>query len=292
MRHMKPNKSILVLLFFYLVFLPTSQAAENLNVEKSSRIIYQGEFNGFKFVTLSSCAGEWDEAWCLDAIPKPWTFQEIALIIKALKDLENRHHLSRFLMAIKQSNYHTFYRYHLDPANPSRAASTSSSANVKSIDFYDRLFIHWMGQVDPDEYFKEIIKGTLVHEMTHVIDVLNEESQIRKYSHAPQFVKLSKWDYNSKENRWQYGKVSPSIIHKAFSYLSNLVGKQQYQFFKTESDKWNKTHKAASLYSTINRKESLAEMARSIVLNKKKTKTILEPKLVQWIEQNVLLIQP
>lgn len=288
---MKLKKCIVILFLFYLIFPTFSHAEEKFISENSSRIVYQGEFNGFKFATLSSCSGEWDEAWCLDAIPKPWSPNEIALITKALKDLENRHQLSRFLMAIKQSKYNTFYRYNLAPDNPSRAASTSFSANVKSIDFYDRLFNHWMKQVNPDEYYKEIIKGTLVHEMTHVIDALNEESQIRKYSHASKFVKLSKWDYNSSEDRWQYGDVSPSIIHKAFSYFSNLVSQQQYQIFKIESDKWNETYKAVSLYSTISRKESLAEMAKAIVLENEQTK-ILDPQLVQWIKQQALLIQP
>jgi len=289
---MKPKKCMFIFLFFYLIFPPFSHAEEKFISENPYRILYQGEFNGFKFATLSSCSGEWDEAWCLDAIPKPWSPKEMALITKALKDLENRHQLSPFLMAIKQSKYHTFYRYNLAPDNPSRAASTSFTANVKSIDFYDRLFNHWMKQVDPDEYYREIIKGTLVHEMTHVIDAFNEESQIRKYSDSPQFVKLSKWDYNSNESRWQYGDASPFIIYKAFSYFSNLVSQKQYQFFKIESDKWNETYKAVSLYSTISRKESLAEMAKAIVLENEKTKKFLDPQLVQWLEQNVLLIQP
>ena len=148
-----------------------------------------------------------------------------------------------------------------------------------------------MRQVDSDEYYEEIIKGTLIHEMTHVIDSLNMESQARKYSHASHFTKLSEWDFNSIENRWQYGNVAPFIIQDTFSYFTNLVSQQQYQLYKKESDKWNKTYKAVSLYSAINRKESLAEMTKAIVLNKEQTKKILNPQLIDWIEQKVLLIK-
>lgn len=289
---MKAIKNITVLLyFFFFISLPSSYAAENFNAENSHRVIIQGEFSGFKFATLSSCADEWDEAWCVDAVPKSWTSEEITLITKALKDLEGHHQLSHFLNAIKQSRYNTFYRYNRAPENPSMAASASASANVKSIDFYNRLFYHWMKQVDPNEYYQEIIKGTLVHEMTHVLDTLDQQSQIRKYSHAPQFIKYSKWEFNSTADQWQYGNVSPFIIQSTFSYFLNLVGQQRYQFYKGESDKWNKTYKAVSLYSTINRKESLAEMAKGIVLKKKHTKHIIGPQLLQWIEQKVLLIQ-
>ncbi len=286
---MKTNKVIIIFLYFFLLFPLYLHAEENLNSDNSSRILVQGEFNGFKFVALSSCKGEWDEAWCLDAIPRPWTSEEINLITKALKDIENHHQLSHFLNAIKQSKYNKFYRYNIAPHNPSQAASASSSLEVKSIDIYNHLFNHWMRQVDPDEYYDEIIKGTLIHEMTHVIDSLNAESQARKYSHSPQFTKLSEWDFNSIENRWQYGNVSPFIIQNTFSYFTSLVSQQQYQFYKIESDKWNKTYKTVSLYSTTSRKESLAEMAKAIVLNKEQTKKILNPQLIHWIEQKVLL---
>jgi len=288
---MKTNKVIILFLYFLSLFPLSLHAEENLNPDNSSRILVQGEFNGFKFVTLSSCKGEWDEAWCLDAIPKPWTSEEINLITKSLKDIENHHQLSHFLNAIKQSKYNKFYRYNIAPHNPSQAASASSSVEVKSIDIYNRLFNHWMRQVDPDEYYEEIIKGTLIHEMTHVIDSFNAENQARKYSHASQFTKLSEWDFNSIENRWQYRNVSPFIIQNSFSYFTSLVSQQQYQFYKIESDKWNKTYKAVSLYSTISRKESLAEMAKAIVLNKEETKKILNPQLIHWIEQKVLLIE-
>ena len=286
---MKVNKSIAIFFYFFLISLPHSHAVEKINSGNSSKVLIQGEFNGFKFATLSSCAGEWDEAWCSDAIPKSWTSKEIALITKALKDIEHRHKLTHFLDAVKQST-NMFYRYNVAPHNPSQAASASSSVEVKSIDFYNRLFNHWMKQVDPDEYYEEIIKGTLVHEMTHVIDSLNKENQRRKYSHTPQFVELSQWNFNSKEVRWQYGNVSPFIIQKAFSYFVSLVSQQQYQLYKLESDKWNETYKAVSLYSTISRKESLAEMVKAIVLKKELTKKIIGPQLIQWIEQEVLLI--
>ncbi len=289
---MKVSKSITLFLYFFLIFLSYSHAFEKNNSENSYRILIQGEANGFKFATLSSCKGEWDEAWCIDAVPKSWTSKEIAIITKALKDLEQRHQLSHFLSAIKQSKYNTFYRYNLAPENPLRAATASSSANVKSIDFYNRLFNHWMAKVDPHEYFEEIIKGTLVHEMTHVIDSLNKESQLRKYSHSPQFAEFSKWEFNSKEDRWQYGEVSPFIIQDTFSYFTNLVSQQKYQFYKIESEKWNEKYKAVSLYSAISPKESLAEMAKAIVLKKEKTKQILDLKLIQWIEQKVLLLKP
>jgi hypothetical protein len=81
------------------------------------------------------------------------------------------------------------------------------------------------------------------------------------------------------------------MIQNTFSYFTNLVNQQQYQFYKIESDKWNETYKAVSLYSTISRKESLAEMVKEIVLNKEKTKKILNPRLLHWIEQKVLLIK-
>ena len=282
---------IILVLFFFLLFPLSLHAEEKLNSDNSSRILIQGEFNGFKFATLSSCRGEWDEAWCLDAIPRPWSSEEINLITKALNDIENHHKLSHFLNAVKQSKYNKLYRYNIAPHNPSQAASASSSVEVKSIDFYNNLFNHWMRKVDSDEYYEEIIKGTLIHEMTHVIDSLNMESQARKYSHAPQFTKLSEWDFNSIENRWQYGNVTPFIIQNTFSYFTNLVSQQQYQLYKKESDKWNKTYKAVSLYSAISRKESLAEMTKAIVLNKEQTKKILNLRLIDWIEQKVLLIE-
>ena len=288
---MKINKVTILFLCFFSLFPLYLHAEEKLNPDKSSRILIQSEYKGFKFVTLSSCTGEWDEAWCLDSIPKPWTSEEINLITKALKDIENHHKLSDFLNVVKQSKYNMFYRYHLAAHNPSQAASAASSVEVKSIDIYNRLFNHWMRQVNPDEYYEEIIKGTLIHEMTHVIDFLNAESQARKYSHAPQFAELSEWNFNSIENRWQYGNVSSFMIQNTFSYFTNLVNQQQYQFYKIESDKWNETYKAVSLYSTISRKESLAEMVKEIVLNKEKTKKILNPRLLHWIEQKVLLIK-
>ena len=115
---MKTNKVIILFLYFFSLFPLYLHAEEKLNSDNSSRILIQGEFNGFKFATLSSCKGEWDEAWCLDAIPRPWTSEEINLITKALEDIENHHKLSHFLNTIKQSKYNKFYRYDIAPHNP------------------------------------------------------------------------------------------------------------------------------------------------------------------------------